>query len=155
VQMAKVSGAVVTGVDSAGKLEMLRSLGADEVIDYREERFHDRRARYDRIVDVLLGGSIVGRSRALRPGGVYGVIGGTIPRIAQTALFGLLIRRRRVGVVIHRPGREPLERLTPLLESGTLVPVIDGTYRLADARRAFRRYETGEFLGKIVITHPV
>jgi NADPH:quinone reductase-like Zn-dependent oxidoreductase len=155
VQMAKASGAIVTGVDSASKLEMLRSLGADEVIDYREERFHDRLARYDRIVDVLLGGSIVGRSRALRPGGVYGVIGGTIPRIAQTALFGLLIRRRRVGVVIHRPGREPLERLTPLLESGTVVPVIDSTYRLVDARRAFERYATGEFLGKIVITHPV
>jgi NADPH:quinone reductase-like Zn-dependent oxidoreductase len=56
-------------------------------------------------------------------------------------------------VVIHRPGREPLERLTPLLESGTVVPVIDGTYALKDARAAFERYATGEFFGKIVIVH--
>ena len=55
--------------------------------------------------------------------------------------------------MIHRPGREPLERLTPLLEAGTVVPVIDSTYALEDARSAFERYATGEFLGKIVITH--
>jgi NADPH:quinone reductase-like Zn-dependent oxidoreductase len=155
VQMAKASGAVVTGVDSASKLERLRSLGADDVIDYRQQSFVAHRASYDRIVDVLLGGSIIGRSRALRPGGVYGVIGGPIPRIAQTALYGLVMRRKRVGVVIHRPGREPLERLTPLLESGTVVPVIDSTYRLADARSAFEHYGTGEFVGKVVIAHPV
>ena len=62
-------------------------------------------------------------------------------------------RRKKVGDVIHRPGREPLERLTALLEAGTVVPVIDGTYALADARAAFERYGSGEFLGKIVITH--
>ena len=147
VQMAKASGAVVTGVDSASKLEMMRSLGADEVIDYREERIT---GRYDRIVDLLASARC---RRALRPGGVYGVIGGTLPRIGWTALVGLVPRRKRIGVVIHRPGREPLERLTPLLEAGTVVPVIDGTYPLADARAAFERYASGEFLGKIVIAH--
>ena len=85
MQMAKASGAIVTGVDRASKLDMLRSLGADEVIDYRE--------RASRIAGplrpdhrLLLRDSIVRRSRALRPGGVYGVIGGTLPRIGQTAL---------------------------------------------------------------------
>jgi NADPH:quinone reductase-like Zn-dependent oxidoreductase len=150
IQLAKASGAVVTGVDLASKLE---GLGADEVIDYRHERFADRRGRYDRIVDVLLRDSILARSRALRPGGVYGVIGGYLPRIAQTALLRPLLRRRKVGVVIHRPGREPLERLTQLLEAGTLVPVIDSTYALRDTRSAFERYGTGEFRGKVVITH--
>ena len=81
------------------------------------------------------------------------MIGGTLPRIGWTALVGLVMRRKRIGVVIHRPGREALERLTPLLEAGTVVPVIDGTYALADARAAFERYASGEFLGKIVITH--
>jgi NADPH:quinone reductase-like Zn-dependent oxidoreductase len=147
VQMAKAAGAVVTGVDSAPKLERLRSLGADEVIDYREERIA---GRYDRIVDLHASARC---RRGLRPGGVYGVIGGTLPRIGWTALVGLAARRKRIGVVIHRPGREPLERLTPLLESGTVVPVIDGTYALKDARAAFERYATGEFFGKIVIVH--
>jgi NADPH:quinone reductase-like Zn-dependent oxidoreductase len=76
IQLAKASGALVTGVDSASKLDGMRSLGAHEVIDYRRERFSDRRGGYDRIVDVVLRGSIIPRSRALRPGGVYGVIGG-------------------------------------------------------------------------------
>jgi NADPH:quinone reductase-like Zn-dependent oxidoreductase len=149
VQMAKAAGARVTAVDSAPKLDMLRSLGADEVIDYRRDRID---GSYDRIVDLF---ASVERRRALRPGGVYGVIGGTIPRIAQTALVGLVVRRKRVGLVIHRPGREPLERLARLLEDGTIVPVIDGTYALEDARRAFERYGTGEVRGKIVISSPV
>lgn len=147
VQMAKASGAVVTGVDRAPKLDRLRSLGADHVIDYQRERLA---GPYDRIVDLY---ASVERRRALRPEGVYGVIGGSLPRIAQTALLGLVSRRKRVGVVIHRPGREPLERLTPLLESGTVVPVIDSTYALGDARAAFERYATGEFVGKIVVAH--
>jgi NADPH:quinone reductase-like Zn-dependent oxidoreductase len=147
VQMAKASGAVVTGVDSESKLDMLRSLGCDEVIDYREERIT---GHYDRIVDLF---ASAGCRRALQRGGVYGVIGGTLPRIGWTALVGLAARRRQIGVVIHRPGREPLETLTPLLEAGTVVPVIDGTYPLEDARRAFERYGSGEFFGKVVITH--
>ncbi len=147
VQMAKASGALVTAVDSAGKLDMLRSLGADGVIDYREEEI---RGRYDRIIDLFASPH---HRRPLAAGGVYGVIGGSLPRIAQTALVGLLTRRKRVGVVIHRPGREPLERLTPPLENGTVVPVIDSTYALADARSAFERYASGEFLGKVVIRH--
>ena len=153
VQMAKASGAVVTVVDRASKLDMLRSLGADGVIDYEQESFAARRAGYDRIVDVVLPVSILAGRRALRPGGIYGVIGGSLPRIAQAALVGVLTRRRRVGVVIHRPGHEPLEQLTPLLEAGTIVPVIDSTYPLRDTPRAFERYATGEFHGKVVITH--
>ena len=154
VQMAKASGAVVTGVDSASKFDMMRSLGADEVIDYRDERIA---GRYDRIVDLHASTRC---RRALRPGGVYGVIGGTLPRIAWTALVGLVVRRKRIGVVIHRPGREPLERLTPLLESGTVVPVIDGTYALKDARARVRALRIGRVPGedrhhaRVGVEHP-
>jgi NADPH:quinone reductase-like Zn-dependent oxidoreductase len=157
VQMAKASGAVVTGVDSAIKLDAVRSLGADEVIDYRQERFTDRRGRYDRIVDVVLRGSVVARSRALRPGGVFALIGGSTPRLLQTAVLGPLLARsggKKVGIVIHRPGREPLEYLKAVLEAGTIVPVIDSTYSLEDVPRAFERFGEGEFRGKVVITHP-
>lgn len=147
VQMAKASGAVVTAVDTAAKLDRLRALGADEVIGHRTQGLG---GSYDRIIDLFASSA---RRRALRPGGVYGVIGGTLPRIAQTALVGLVSRRRRAGVVIHRPGREPLEALTPLLEAGTIAPVIDSTYALADARAAFERYGSGEFFGKVVIVH--
>jgi NADPH:quinone reductase-like Zn-dependent oxidoreductase len=149
VQMVKAAGARVTGVDSASKFEVLRSLGADALIDYREQRIS---GSYDRVVDLHASAQARG---AVRRGGTYGVIGGTLPRIGWTALVGLPARRRRIGVVIHRPGREPLERLTPLLEAGTVVPVIDGTYALDDARAAFERYGSSEFLGKIVITHAV
>ena len=147
VQMAKAAGARVTGRDSPPKFALLRSLGADEVIDYRDGRIP---GRYDRIVDLHASGRC---RRALRRGGVYGVIGGALPRIGWTALVGLAARRKRIGVVIHKPGHEPLERLTPLLEAGTLVPVIDGTYTLEDARAAFERYGSGEFVGKIVLAH--
>jgi NADPH:quinone reductase-like Zn-dependent oxidoreductase len=153
IQLAKASGAVVTGVDSASKLDAMRSLGADDVIDYRRARFSDRRGRYDRIVDVVLRGSIISRSRALRAGGVYGVIGGHMRRILQTVAIGPLLRGRTAGLVIHRPSREPLEQLTPLLEAGTIVPVIDSTYALVDARRAFERFGTGDVRGKVVIAH--
>jgi NADPH:quinone reductase-like Zn-dependent oxidoreductase len=153
IQLAKASGAAVTGVASASKLDATRSLGADEVIDYRRERFSDRRDRYDRIIDVILRGSIIARSRALRPGGVYGVIGGYMRRILQTVAIGRLLPGRTAGLVIHRPGREPLEQLTPLLEAGTVVPVIDSTYALEDARRAFERFGTGDVRGKVVIAH--
>jgi NADPH:quinone reductase-like Zn-dependent oxidoreductase len=153
IQLARASGATVTGVDSASKLATMSSLGADDVIDYRCERFADRRGRYDRIVDVVLRGSIIRRSRALRPGGVYGVIGGSMRRILQAAAIGRLLRGRSAGVVIHRPGREPLEALTRLLEAGTIAPVIDSTYGLEQARAAFERYGSGEFRGKVVITH--
>ena len=151
VQLAKAARATVTGVDRASKLDMLRALGADEVIDYREERFFDRRRRYDRIVDVVLGGSIVRRSRALRSGGVYGVIGGSLPRILQTVTVGPVLPGK-IGLVIHKPGRENLERLTEHLEAGTIAPVIDSTYALEDARSAFERFGTGEVQGKVVIT---
>jgi NADPH:quinone reductase-like Zn-dependent oxidoreductase len=143
VQMAKAAGATVTAVDRAPKLDRLRALGADAVIDYERESLA---GPYDRIVDLF---ASAGRRRAVRPGGVYGVIGGTLPRIAQTAVVGLVTRRKRVGVVIHRPGREALERL------GTVVPVIDSTYALEDARAAFERYGSGEFFGKIVLAHGV
>jgi NADPH:quinone reductase-like Zn-dependent oxidoreductase len=154
VQLAKASGAVVTGVDSAIKLDAVRSLGADEVIDYRQERFTDRRGRYDRIVDVVLRSSVVARSRALRPGGVFALIGGSTPRILQTAVLGPVLPGKKVGLVIHRPGREPLEYLKGLLEAGTIVPVVDSTYPLEDVPRAFERFGAGEFRGKVVITHP-
>jgi NADPH:quinone reductase-like Zn-dependent oxidoreductase len=153
IQLAKADGATVTGVDSASKLATMRSLGADDVVDYRQERFADRRGRYDRIVDVVLRGSIIRRSRALRPGGVYGVIGGSMRRILQTVAVGRLLRGRSAGLVIHRPGREPLEALTRLLEAGTVAPVVDSTYTLEEARAAFERFGTGEVRGKVVITH--
>jgi NADPH:quinone reductase-like Zn-dependent oxidoreductase len=153
VQMATAAGATVTGVDSASKLDMVRSLGADEVIDYRRERFADRRGRYNRIVDIVLRGSIVKRSRALRPGGVYGVIGGSMARILQTVAVGRLLPGN-VGLVIHKPGRENLDRLTRYLETGAIAPVIDSTFTLEEAPRAFERFGTGEVQGKVVITHP-
>ena len=153
VQMATAAGAAVTAVDRESKLDLLRTLGAGDVLDYRAESFADRRGRYDRIVDVLLRGSVVARSRALRAGGIYAVIGGTIPRLLQTVAVGRLLRGRRAGLVIHRPGPGPLAEVARLIESGAVKPVLDSTYALEDARAAFERFESGEYRGKVVISH--
>ena len=153
VQMATAAGAAVTAVDRESKLDLLRTLGAGDVIDYRAESFADRRGRYDRIVDVLLRGSVVARSRALRAGGIYAVIGGTIPRLLQTVAVGRLLRGRRAGLVIHRPGPGPLAEVARLIESGAVKPVVDSVYALEDARAAFERFGSGEFRGKVVISH--
>jgi NADPH:quinone reductase-like Zn-dependent oxidoreductase len=106
IQMAKSIGAEVTGVDSGMKLDMLRSLGADHVIDYTQEDFTRNGQRYDRIIDVAAYRSTFAYKRALAPGGVYGAIGGSSARIMQTLFLGpfiALFGSKKMGVVMLKP----------------------------------------------------
>lgn len=153
-QVAKSLGADVTGVDSAEKLELVRSLGADQVIDYTKEDFTRNGQRYDLIIDVAAYRSTFDYKRALAPEGAYGVIGGSLARFFQTVFLGPWIRlfsSKKMGSVGSKPNAGSAW-LLDLIEAGKVVPVIDRTYPLSELPEAFRHFAGGHVKGKIVIT---
>jgi len=156
VQLAKYFGAEVTAVDSARKLDMLRSIGADHVIDYTREDFTKSGQRYDMILDPVAYRSIFAHRRALSPTGNFVYIGGSTSAIFQSLLLGPLISRnstRKIGVVMQEPNRkEDLVFLQELFEAGKVKPVIDRRYPLSELPKALRHLEEGHALGKVVIT---
>ena len=154
VQIAKSFGAEVTGVDSASKLDMLLSIGADQVIDYTQEDFTKNGQRYDRIVDMEAHHSTFDYKRALSPGGIYGVIGGSTPRILQTVSLGpfiSMIGSKKMGLVLHQPNKD-FAFIIELFEAGKVVPIIDRRYPLNEVPEAFRYFGEGHVKGKVVIT---
>ncbi len=156
VQLAKYFGAEVTGVDSTKKLDMLRSIGADHVIDYTQEDFTQNEQRYDLILDVVAYRSIFAYKRALGPEGIFVYVGGSTAAIFQALLLGPLISKigsKKVGVGMWKPNnKEDLDFLTELFEAGKVVPVIDRRYPLSEVPEALRYLEEGHALGKVVIT---
>lgn len=155
VQIAKSFGAEVTGVDSTGKLDMLRSIGADHVIDYTKADFTKNRQRYDLILDVVAYRSIFDIKRALSAGGNYVVIGGSIARMLQVLLLGpfmAITGNKKMGMLAHKPNQEDLNFINELFKSGKVVPVIDSIYRLNEAPEAFRYFGAGNTKGKLVIS---
>jgi NADPH:quinone reductase-like Zn-dependent oxidoreductase len=157
VQIAKYFGAEVTGVDSTRKLDMLRSIGADHVIDYTQEDYTKSGQLYDLILDVVAYRSIFDYKRALSPKGVFLYVGGSTAAIFQAFFLGPLISMtgsKKMGVVItQRPNKkEDLEFLTELFEAGKVIPLIDRRYPLSEVPEALRYLEEGHALGKIVIT---
>jgi NADPH:quinone reductase-like Zn-dependent oxidoreductase len=156
VQIAKSFGAEVTGVDSTRKLDMLRSIGADQVIDYTREDFTKSGQRYDLILDVVANRSIFAYKRALRPKGIFVFVGGSTATIFRALLLGPLISMtgtKKMGVVMWKPNKkEDLVFLKELFEAGKVVPVIDRRYPLSEVPEALRYLEEGHALGKIVIT---
>jgi len=156
VQLAKYFGAEVTGVDSTGKLDMLRSIGADQVIDYTQEDFTQSGQRYDLILDVVAYRSIFAYRRALSPEGIFVFVGGSTAAIFQALLLGPLISRigsKKIGVGMWEPNKkEDLAFLEQLFEAGKVVPVIDRRYPLHEVPEAFRYLASGQHQGKIVIT---
>jgi NADPH:quinone reductase-like Zn-dependent oxidoreductase len=154
LQMVKSAGAEVTGVDSAAKLDRMGAVGADRVIDYVEQDFTQNGLRYDRILDFEAHHSMFDYRRALAPGGVYAMVGGTTSRIIQAMALGPLLSRagsRKIRVVMYKPGRG-LPELVEFMAAGNVTPVIDSSYSLAKAPEAFRRFGGGQFVGKILIT---
>jgi len=155
IQLAKQHDVEVTGVDNEAKLEMMRRIGFDHVIDYRREDFAAGDQKYDLIVDTKTSRSPFVHARALVPHGTYATVGGeSMKLLLKTLVVGPWIRltkQRRVGLIALRPNRD-IPYLNECFEAGKLVPVIDGPCRLGDAREAFRRFGSGNHLGKIVIT---
>jgi len=154
VQIAKSLGAEVTGVDSTTKLDMMRSIGADQVIDYTSEDFAKGGQRYDRILDFAAHRSIFAYKRALRPQGIYVMVGGSMPRLLQTLVLGPLISKmgsNEMSLLLAKPNKEDLSYLAGLVEAGVVTPVIDRRYELSEVPEALRYLGEGHVRGKLVI----
>lgn len=154
VQIAKLYGVEVTGVDSTGKLDMLRSLGFNHVIDYTREDFTKNGKCYNLILDVNTNRSMFNYARALCNNGVYVTVGGSMVRLLQAALLGpciSLISKKHIRIVALKPNKD-LVYMNGLFEAGKIKPVIDGHYKLDEFQEAFRVFGKGEHKGKLVIT---
>jgi NADPH:quinone reductase-like Zn-dependent oxidoreductase len=153
MQIAKSFGAEVTGVDSTGKLDMVRSIGADQVIDYTKEDFTKSGRRYDLILDVVVYRSIFDYKRALSPKGIFVMIGGSIPRVFLIALTAPLITRsKKLVILAHKSNSKDLIFMNDLFEAGKVAPVIDGRYPLSEVAEALRYFGKGHVQGKVVVT---
>jgi NADPH:quinone reductase-like Zn-dependent oxidoreductase len=156
VQIAKSYGAEVTGVDSATKLDLVRSVGADHVIDYTREDFTKSGQRYHRILDVAGGHSILDFRRALEPKGIYVAIPDSMAQLFQAIVVGPLmsmIGGRKMGMLMWKPfEKEDVELLKKLIETDKVAPVIDRTFPLHAVAQALRYQEEGRTRGKLVIT---
>lgn len=155
VQLAKLAGAEVTGVDNAGKLDFMRSLGADHVIDYSREDFTKSGKQYDLILDLIAHRSVFAYKRALKPNGRYLFVGGSVFTLFQISLLGPLIRRatgRSIRLLAVRPNLEDLVHIAELCSAGKITPVIDRRYPLSEVPQALQYLGEGHAKGKIVIT---
>ncbi len=164
LQIVKSYGAHVTAVDNTGKLGMLRSLGADEVIDYTQEDFTRRGVRYDFIFDVPGNHPFSACRRALKPDGRYVLIGherfgstgnrvfGIIPGFLKLMLLARFVTQLRGPGIPFPTKKEAMAALRELLESGKVTPIIDSAYPLSEAHEAFRHMVEDETHGKVVLT---
>jgi NADPH:quinone reductase-like Zn-dependent oxidoreductase len=156
VQIAKSFGAEVTGVCSTSKLEMVRSIGADQVIDYTQEDFTKSEQRYDLIFDVAAYRSIFDYRRALNPEGIYILVGGSMARFSQAMILGPLISmagsKKLDSLGWAKPNIEDFAYMSELLEGGKVVPYIDRCYPLSEVPEALHYYGGGHAQGKVVIT---
>ena len=157
VQIAKSFGAEVTGVCSTRNLEMVSSIGAEQVIDYTQEDFTKCGQHYDLIYDAVGNRSVSDYKRALRPGGTCIITGlTTLTRLLQHMVLGPLISlagNKKIGVQpVAKPNQKDLVFVKELLETGKVKPVIDRRYPLSEAAEAIRYLEKGHARGKVVIT---
>jgi len=159
VQIAKASGAIVTGVSSTAKMDFVRSLGADDVIDYSREDFANGARHWDLILDTGGRRSLSDLRRALTPKGTLVIVGGEgggnwlggFDRNLRSGLVSLFVPQRLTMLASKERG-EDFEALRQLIEAGKVTPVIDTTYSLSGAPEAIRCLQEGHARGKIVIT---
>jgi NADPH:quinone reductase-like Zn-dependent oxidoreductase len=155
VQIAKAFGAEVTGVCSTRNLEMVRSLGAEHVIDYKKEDFTRNGQRYDLILAVNGYHPIGAYRHSLSPNGIYVMAGGTLAQMFQAVTLGAWFSRngnQKMGMMGTKINQQDLIFMKELLESGKVVPVIDATYPLEKTVEAFRYFQKVHAKGKVVIS---
>lgn len=155
VQIAKLLGAEITAVCSTGKINMVRSLGADHIIDYTQENFTQSRQQYDVILAVNGYYPISAYQRALAPQGIYVMAGGSNPQIFQALFLSAwlsLTSGKKMGALTAKSNQKDLGLLKEWLEAGKVVPVIDRCYPLHETPEAIRYVEKGHAKGKVVVT---
>ena len=159
VQIAKSMGAEVTGVCSTRNLELVRSLGADHVIDYTQEDFTRRPERYDVIIDIVSTHSVLAYRRVMSPNGIYVNVGST----TMGNWFGFLatpleawflspFMKQKFTLLLSELNREDLAFLASLMQSGKMTSAIDRTYKLSESAQALAYLEKGHARGKVVVT---
>jgi NADPH:quinone reductase-like Zn-dependent oxidoreductase len=154
IQIAKQYDVEVTGVDNAGKLDLMKERGFDHVIDYQKEDFTRSGKQYDLIIDNKTNRYVWNYLRVLNPGGLYAVLGGDTGKIMQIFALGSLvskIAKKKVCVIMLKPNRD-LAQINELFEAGKFNPVIDGSYTLDQVPEAMRYFGEGRHKGKVVIT---
>jgi len=161
VQLGKAFGAEVTGVCSAKNADLVRSVGADQVIDYAQDDFTRNGTRYDLVFDLVGNRSLTELRRALTPAGTLVLSGGGVSNggsllgpiglIAKGSLLSWFVRQRLIALVT-KPSQERLATLRELAESGQLTPVIDRTYPLREAAEAIRYLELEHARAKVIVT---
>jgi NADPH:quinone reductase-like Zn-dependent oxidoreductase len=159
VQIAKSFGAEVTGVCSTRNVELVRSIGADHVVDYTKEDFTKGQQHYDLIVDIVGTHSVLEYKRVLNPNGSYVMIGSTTPghwfAWLATPIQALMLSpfvSQKFGMMLTDLNKEDLATLGTLMQSGKVTPVIDRRYKLSEAPTALRYLEAGHARGKVVLT---
>lgn len=155
VPLAKSYGVEVTGVCRTSKMDFVRSLGADHVIDYTREDFTRNGQRYDLILDVQGHHSIFDYKRVLTRKGHYVMVGGASALIFQVMFLGPLISvtgSKKMGLLLHKPNAHDLDFMKTLIGTGRVTPIIDKCYSLNDVAEAFKYYGEGYVKGKVVIT---
>jgi NADPH:quinone reductase-like Zn-dependent oxidoreductase len=157
IQIGKYYGAEVTAVDSARKLEMMQSIGADHVIDYQKEDFTKMGQTYDIIVDTVAKRSLSEYKQILNPGGLFVMVGGSRSAIFQAVFLGPYHSRggdKHLGLNLWGEpfNKQDMDFLVELFETGKVVPVIDKCYELSEVPEAIKRLEDGYILGKAVIS---
>jgi NADPH:quinone reductase-like Zn-dependent oxidoreductase len=159
VQIAKALGAEVTGVASGAKLDLVRALGADHVVDYRRDDVTDGRTRYELVLDIAGNPSLSRLRRAATRTGTVVITGGEeggsfsggMNRQLRAVALSPFVRQR-LTMFIARQSSADLDRLTALVEAGTVTPSVDGVYALDEVRDAVRRLEAGQVRGKVVLS---
>lgn len=161
VQIARVYGAEVTGVTSTHNVELVRSLGANQVIDYTREDFTKGSQRYDLIVDLVGNHSLGDNRRVLKPNGIYvGIAGGGVDDGGFLGPLAGILKLMVVAPFVSQKleffeadmNKEDLARVADLMQSGKVVSVIDKRYQLSDSAEAIRYLERGHARGKVVVT---
>jgi NADPH:quinone reductase-like Zn-dependent oxidoreductase len=157
VQLAKSFGAEVTGVCSTRNLDLVRSIGADHMIDYSQDDFTRNGQSYDLIYDAVGNRSVFAYRRALNPQGMCVIAGfTTLPRLFEHIVVGILVSKagnRKIGLMgVSKPNQKDLLVMKELLEAGKVVPVIDRRFPLSETAEAIRYLEAGHARGKVIIT---
>jgi NADPH:quinone reductase-like Zn-dependent oxidoreductase len=153
VQIAKLYGVEVTGVDSSDKFDMMRSIGFDHVINYKQEDFTKNGHCYDLILDVKTNRSISDYTQALCSNGIYVTVGGSMLRLLQALLLGpwiSMISKKNIRIVGLKKNKD-LAYMNELFEAGKVKPVIDGTFKLDEVPKAIRHFGGEAHKGKVVI----
>lgn len=155
IQLAKRAGAHVTGVDNASKLDFMRALGADEVLDFRQDDFTRTGEQYDLVLDLVAHRSPLAYRRALAPGGRYRCVGGSVPTMLGVLTVGWIAGRltgRRVGVLAVKEGPAHFGPLADRCVAGEVDVHIDRTFTLDQVGEALAHVGEGRALGKVVVT---